>query len=64
MESDVRSASVTLQNLFFGGGFECWYCGMMFVISSAVTLIYVVLVVFSPYKMSTHLSVQQHSFVS
>ena len=55
---------MTFQDHFFGGGFEYWYLGIRFAISNAGT-IYVVLVVFSPYKMLyTHLSVQQCSFIS
>ena len=41
MESSVRSAPMALQDHFFSGGFKYWYCGMMFVISSAVAQIYV-----------------------
>ena len=51
---------MALHDNFFGSGIEYWYFGMMIVISSAVARMYVVLVVVSLYKMSTHLSAQQH----
>ena len=62
IESSVCSASIDLQDYFFGGGFEYLYRGMRFAISSAGTDL-VVLVVFSPYKwLLTILSRSVHFF--
>ena len=58
---------MTSQNYIFGGpkvaelnvGAVVW--GLPFQVPAQI---YVVLVVFSPYKMAPHLSVQQRSFIS
>ena len=57
---------MALQDHIFSGGFECWYRGMRFSISSAGTNSCGVLVLLgcSPYKMAPHLSIQQRLFIS
>ena len=58
---------MTLQNYIFGGqkvadlNISAVAWGLPF---QVLAQIYVVLVVFSPYKVAPHLSVQQHSFIS